>query len=288
MKKQILLVASCLILAMVLLSSVSALIVNSVDADDFTPGKQGSVSITLDNNGNSDIENVVLSLDLAKVPFTTVGAADESIDEIRENRKEDFTFNLRAFQNAAPGDYQVPYTISFNDSDLIRTQTGTFGLRITASPQLTYTVSTENPVVGQKGTITLKVVNKGLADAKFVSVKLSPTDFTLLSENDVYLGTISSDDFETATFDVVFTKENPILVGVVEYNDFEDNHQIKNVQIPVNVYSKEKALELGIIKRSNAMLYIIIIVVLVILFFVWRYIQKRRRVKRSMQKANGN
>lgn len=288
MKKQALLVASCLILAMVLLSSVSALIVNSVDADDFTPGKQGSVSLTLDNNGNDDIENVVLSLDLAKVPFTTVGTADESVDEIRENKKEDFTFNLRAFQNAAPGDYQIPYTISFNDSNLIRTQTGTFGLRITASPQLTYTVSTENPVVGQKGTITLKVVNKGLADAKFVSVKLSPTDFTLLSENDVYLGTISSDDFETATFDVVFTKENPILVAVVEYNDFEDTHQIKNVQIPVNVYSKEKALELGIIKKSNVMLYIIIIVVIVILFFVWRYIQKRRRVKRSMQKANGN
>ena len=136
-------------------------------------------------------------------------------------------------------------------------------------------------VVGSEGKVILKIVNKGFADAKFVSVRIFPEGYTLLSDNNVYIGTVDSDDFESASFDVIFNKENARLKAVVEYKDFNNNKILENVDLPIKVYTREKAIQLGIIKKSNVGLYLIISIAIILIWLVYRKIKRAKRLKQS-------
>jgi hypothetical protein len=52
------------------------------------------------------------------------------------------------------------------------------------------------------------------------------------------------------------------------------------VNLPFKVYTREQALELGIIKNKNYIPYIIIGIV-VVAFFIYRRIRKRRKKNRG-------
>ncbi|MEK6888588.1 MAG: hypothetical protein AABW80_00605 [Nanoarchaeota archaeon] len=282
MKTKIILSA---ILALVfLVASASALIVKNVNTDQISPGEQSRISIEVENTLNEDLAPVSLSLNLANLPFIPIGSSEDSIEEIREGDEETFTFLLKASNTIAPGDYEIPYTLRYEINNTEKTRTGTIGIRVSSQPDLSYSISTENPIVGQKGKVTLKIVNKGFADAQFVSVKVIPEGFTLLSDSDEYIGSIDSDDFETTTFDVIFNKQDANLLAIVEYRNFDNSKITKNVELPVSVYTKEDALKLGLISKSNTLLYVGIIILIIVIWIVWRAIAKRRRLKKSMQR----
>lgn len=281
--------ASAFFALILLISSVSALAVNNVDYSQVTPGGESRVTLTLKNTLTDDIEDISLALDLSKVPFTAVGSAEDNLDELREGKSEDFIFTLKTSNDITPGDYTIPYAITYRESDNLTksTKTGTFGITVSANPDLTFSVSAQNPVVGQESELTLRIVNKGFASAKFVAVKIFQDKFTLLSESEVYVGEVASDDFQTAVFKVIFRQENPNFVGLVEYKDFDNVQRTQTIEMPVTVYSREKALQMGIIKQSYAIYYVIAAIILVILWFVWRAISKRIKRRRSMQNLGG-
>jgi len=133
-------------------------------------------------------------------------------------------------------------------------------------------------LLGSKAKISLKIVNKGLGEIKFVSVKISPQGYELISSKDVYVGTIDSDDSDTASFDVVFKTTRPTLSVIVNYNDFDNNAKTETINLPVNVYTTEKALELGLITKTK-LSSLFIGGGLVIIWFVWRKIKKSRNKK---------
>lgn len=268
-----------------LLSTASAVYIKNLDIDTLTPGNEGIIQATIENDGANDIEDVSMSINLANLPLSSVGSTQDSVNEISEDDKETLGFRIKAAPSAKPGDYQIPYLITYTENDEPKSQTGTFGISIVAQPELTFTLSQENSVIGQQGRVTLKVVNKGLADAKFVSVRVNPSGYALLSENQQYLGTISSDDFETATFDVIYNRIDANFNAVIEYTDFNNQKQTKPVSLPINVYTPQKALQLGIIQPNYTIYYILAGVVVIILIFVWRSIRKRRRLKRSREEA---
>ena len=148
---------------------------------------------------------------------------------------------------------------------------------------MAFTVNADNAVIDKTGQITFKIVNKGFADARFVSIKAVPEGYTLLSEDEVYIGTVSSDDFETASFDVIFKKTNADFKAIVEYKNSDNSLKTENINLPLTVYSKERALELGIIKPNYIPYYLGGAVAVIILYLIYRSIKKRRRLKRSMQ-----
>lgn len=279
--KAIILVVFASLFLFLSLAFSSALVLESVDADVLAPGSEGSIDISIKNNLNDDIEQVSLSLDFTNLPFTSVGSSEDNVDDINEDDSEDFHFKIKAANDAKPGFYNIPYAITYKNQST--PQKGTIGLRVSAKTELDYSVSTENPIVGQQGKISLKIINKGLGDARFVSVKIMPGDYTVLSDEQDYIGTVSSDDFETATFDVLFKKENADLNAVVEYRDLDNNKINKDINLPLEVYSEQRATELGIIKKNNTWLYIIPIVLVIAIWLVWRAIRKRKRLNKSKE-----
>lgn len=255
-----------------------------VDADYVTvlPGQQGNIDINVENKESFDIEDVSVSLVLDNLPFTSVGSSSKEIDEINEDDDDSVGFTIKAATDITPGDYSIPYRVKYTEAgeSSVFEKTGTFGIRVSSKTELSYSVESENNVVEERGRVSIKIVNSGLGDVRFVNVKIiSNTGMELLSVNEDYVGTVDSDDFELATFDMLFKQENANVNALITYKDFENKDQSQTVNLPVKVYSREKALELGIIQKNNNALYLGVVVILVILWFVWRTIKKRRKKK---------
>ncbi|MBS3074597.1 hypothetical protein J4447_04050 [Candidatus Pacearchaeota archaeon] len=263
----------------------SALTIKSVDYSTLTPGSQSALTIKVDNDFSRDVKDVSLSVNTAGTPFSVIGSSQDSADEINEDDDETFTFEIKASGSAKPGDYVIPYIIKYELENVTKTENGNIGITIRGNPSLEYSASIERPVINEQTRINLKIINKGFADARFVSVKLTPQGYTLLSDEEVYIGSVDSDDFETAGFDVYLNSLSPVMNAAVEYRDFDNKKIVENIQILLTVYSRERAVELGIIKESNTGIIILLIALVIILWSVWRIIKKRRARKKMMSRG---
>lgn len=281
MEKQtnILRISAGILLVIALFGVLSAIIVDS-DYVTIYPGESGEVTLNIENNENFDIEEVSVALDLTDLPFTSIGSSEKDIDDLDEDDDDNAHFTIRASTDIIPGDYDIKYIIKYvnaNNNSETYEKTGTFGLRVSAKTELDFSVETdENAIVGQEGRVSLEIINKGLGEIKSVSVEIFPQGFELLSGSKIFVGTVDADDSDTATFDVVYKTINPVLSAKVEYKDFDNQDQTETVNLPFKVYTRDQALELGIIKKPNYT-FSIVIVVLVIAFFIYRKIRKKRK-----------
>ncbi|MCX6749576.1 MAG: hypothetical protein NTW17_02410 [Candidatus Pacearchaeota archaeon] len=265
-----------------MISFASALLVNA-DYVTLYPGEEGKVSLNIENNENFDIEDISASLVLDNLPFTAIGSSQKDIDDIDEDDDDSVTFTLKPSTDIKPGDYSIPYTIKYADAGnntINLTKTGNFGIRVSAKTDLDFSAETrETAILGKEGQLSLNIVNLGLGEIKSITVQIFPQGFTLLSSDKVFVGTISADDSDTATFDVIYNSQSPVLSAKISYKDFDNNDQTKTVNLPVKVYTKEQALNLGLITKSNTGTYVLVILVLLVIWYIWRKIKKRRKQK---------
>jgi hypothetical protein len=259
------------------LTLVSAVNINSVEVNDLNPGGESSLKIELENNLDYDVKDLSLNLEFSGTKFSPVGASEDSLDKLNEDDEDSLSFRIRADNDIVPGNYELPYTLKYEVNNDKITRSGTIGIRVIGNADLDFTLNVENAVIDNKGKILLKIVNKGYSDAKFVNVKLVSSDFVLLSEQDVYVGTVDSDDFDIAEFEVLFDKLPARFKAIVEYKDFDNVDRVANVDLPLTIYSKEEAVKLGIIEKSNLGFFFVILVLVVIIFLIRRIIKKRRK-----------
>lgn len=281
LKQSLVALAGLLLIGILTVNLAGALIVNSADSLKLKPGEEGRMDIVLKNTFDFTVKEVSLSLDLTGLPLTTIGSSESSVDEIDEDDKETFAFILRADSSAKAGDYKVPYTISYKNASSVKK--GTIGITITAQPDLIFSASTENPIVGRNGKVVLKIINKGLGEARFVNLRINPSGLNLLSEDQAYIGSIDSDDFETLTSNVLFKSKSAVISGLVEYSDLDNKKYTKSFALSLTVYSEEEALESGLISKNNTIIYVLIFLVLIVVWLIYRAIRKRRKARLSMQ-----
>jgi hypothetical protein len=265
---------------LVALPLVSAISITSVYAPSFEPGKEQAISVGIKNDLDSTIEDVSMSLQLQGTSFIAVGSSEDSLSEIRQDKERSLGFTLRSAYDIKPGDYSIPYILTYSiDGVRQPLKQGTIGVSIVSSPELTFALSEKNPVYKGSGSITLQIINRGLADARFVSIRVFPQGFTLRSDEEVYLGTVDSDDFQTATFEVQFTRIDPAFSAVVEYRDLDNRKITRTIDLPIAVYTREQAIAAGIIQPSYWIFYLGAVIFILILFVVWRSIKRRRRLR---------
>ena len=264
------------------LSLTSAVVISDVRQGNLFPGETVTVNVDVKNTLNEDIEDVSLTLILDDKPFITIGGNEDSEEEIGDGDEETFTFKLKAAQDITPGDYNIPYVLTFVDSDGNSTsKTGSIGIEVGARTELEFSALAEGPaVVGRQGKVSLEIRNIGFGDVKFTSVKIQPQGFIVLGEDNEYLGNIDSDDFETADFDVIFRDTNARLVATVTYKDFDNQEVTKVVNLPLTVYTKEKALELGLIQKNYNKYYLGGIIILLIVYLIYKRVKKVRKRNR--------
>lgn len=273
-------------LLVALLSPVYGITIKSVSTDSLSPGESGEIRVEIENTLGADAKDISFSLTFNGLPFIPLGSSEDALEELDEDDDEELSFEIKAANDIEPGDYEIHYTLEYSVDNEHKKRTGSIGVRVEAHPDLIFSLSTDKPVIGNQDRISLKIVNKGFADAKFVSVKIVPEGFTLLSEEEVYIGTIDSDDFETADFDVIYRDQHPLFSAMVEYTDFDNERVTENVRLPVTVYTQEKAVELGFVEKNNAPFYIGIVIAIVLVFILYRMLRKRARdSRRKREKA---
>ena len=274
------------------LSFASAIV---VDAEYITlfPGESKRITIEIDNNENFDIEDISVQLVLSSLlpdgtpvslPFTVIGSSERDIDDIREDRDETVSFTIHASTGITPGDYNIPYLVTYfeENEDEELTKQGIFAIRVSAETELDFVVDVrDKAILGREGRVSLEIINEGLGEIKSISVQILPQDFELLSKNKIFVGTIDADDTDIASFDVIFKNTNPIFRAIVTYKDFDNKEHSENVNIPFKVYTEKEAIELGIIKKSRVGLYLWVIAALLIIWVIYRRAKKSRRNKKN-------
>ncbi len=267
------------------------------------PGNPASVLIRLKNMDDTDLKDISLKLDLSlstlssaataeanlnQLPFAPLDSATEKkIRLLGPGEDTVFSYDIIAFADAAPGVYKVPIELRYYDylgneyvkDDIISLISG-------APPNLLVTIdSTDLSLNKPDGNVVIKFVNSGLTQIQFLNVRLPDTkDYKVISPQDVYIGNIASDDYETAQYQLhimnitsIGSGEGRIVLPVaVSFSDGNNVGYNKTYQLDLDLYSPSLT---GTGKSSNASLYIIILIVVGIVVFF--YLRSRRRAKKT-------
>ena len=263
------------------LLSVSALIIDSVTiSDEIIPGKTSRISIGLDNNGDEDIEDVSVVLDLTNVPFAPFDSSSEfSINKIREDKTKFAEFEIIALNNAKSGIYKIPLIITYVEDDEKKTKNSLISIVVNSKPIIDVNVDDNLLLKGKNNDILVKVTNKGLSDAKFVEIEVgSSTYFDLLSSERQYIGDIDSDDFDSIKLKVFFNENVPNKFNLpitIIYKDDLNIEYSEDFNINLNVYTEKRAIEFGLMDRNRTPSYIFGITLIVVLYFIYGRLKKK-------------
>jgi hypothetical protein len=271
-----------------LINFASALVIKSVSMspNEVSPGGISNIEIELENDGKNDIEDLSVSLDLSDVPFAPYDSSSEiGIDKLRDGRTDYANFKVIVINNAKSGIYKIPVQMKYTESDITKTKSGLISLSVNSKPIVSVASEEGIFIKGQEGTIKIKIVNKGLSDIKFMDVGIGSSNYiNLLSPKTQYIGDLDSNDFDSVDFNMYFKDTAPDRISIpitITYKDILNKEYSETTDISVDVYSKEKATQLGLIKTNSLTTIIIIVVVLIIIFIVYRAI--RNRIKKKSQ-----
>ena len=276
--KAVKIVLTILLLAMMVIPMVNAQVAVSsfnLNPQSVLPGSEVNIDITIENVGEEDIEDVIVTLDLSEVPFVPAGSSNEKIiDEINDGDEERVTFQVKALSDAQPSTYKIPVVISHAGAS----KTSLISIEVTADAHLDMLLEKSELVkVNDQGKVTLKFVNDGLAQVKNLKITLQESPlYEATSPNVLYIGEVDIGDFETEEFSIIAKAEDPILSVILEYRDAANNLFTESKLIKVPVYTQEEAKQLGLVQSNSIVLPIVIVLVIIVGIVIYRRRKKKK------------
>lgn len=263
-----------------------------IEPAEVGPGSTAKVNIALKNIADSFFKDISVSMNLAPVttatsvlydqPFAPLGSGSEKrIPILKPGETQNVEFNIISYPTAAPGVYKLPLTLTYYDSlGTQHTKTDLIGVVVNSEPNIEVSLDSST-IYSSKltGEIVLKIVNKDLGNIKFLEVTLKETpNYEILStSNTKYIGSLDSDDFETADFKVTLKDpkkaEFPIQMS---YKDANNKLYTKDGIVKLKLLTAEQA---GTKKSNSFGIIIVILIVVVVGFFIVRNILKNRKKK---------
>jgi hypothetical protein len=284
MKKQIILTIISAIIMLSIISLASAIRIDSVsmNPESIAPGESSNIDILVKNNGANEITDITISLDFTNLPLAPYNSgSDFSIDQIDSDKLKQTEFEVIALNTAKSGIYKIPVKIEYTEDDVVKVKQSMISLMVNSEPIIEVNAEDGLLLKGQENKISLKIVNKGLADVKFLEVKAgTSTYYNLLSQNKVYIGDVDSNDFQTADFSLFFKETVPNTINFpvsIVYKDITNKEYTQEIVIPLKVYSQQQAQSLGLVAKSNVQYYVIGIVILVVFYIIYRLVRRRNK-----------
>ncbi len=252
----------------------------------FLPGQKGNAVIVLKNTADSTLKNIKVTMDLssATVPFAPIGKSmTHIINNMAGGEEETATFEIIATPEADSGIYKIPLSIEFSDNvGNNYTSSEIISLIVGGTPDLLTNVEPEILFLsGTTGDIRVNIINRGLVDVKYVTVKIEPTDdFELLSNDEVYIGNIDSDDFDSASFSIYvspsFSGDLSIPMTLTYMSANNDAFEVDET-LEMRVYTASEAQSLGLISKSSASTIYAAIVIVAVVYIGYRKYKKRKK-----------
>jgi hypothetical protein len=257
----------------------AGLMIDSYDVEPspVIPGQIFNVTLKFRNAGKIAVKNLDVSFDLPEGTFSTIGTgAKKRVDFIPSEETEIVSFQMASDTSTAVKVYNVPVTLSYQDErNKQYTDTAKISLVVNAKPEISLSVdSTKFTTKTSPGTVSLKIVNKGVVNMKYVSVKLVETpDYEVLSStNEAYVGNLDSDDFETVDFTIKPLATEPRLKVQMEFKDPYNMDYTESYDLPLRIIT---AADLGNGGTPWGMIIIGLAVVGGIVY--WRVRRKKKR-----------
>ena len=269
-----------LLLVLFLINLVDAQIaIKSFEAnpEKILPGNKVQLIITLENLGDKDIEDVLVKLDLSQLPFAPLQSSTEKlIDKIDEDDQVTIYFNLISLANAESQIYKIPIKISYDNIS----KDSLISLEVSAQAKLDLILGDSEVVkVNDNGKVTLKFINNGLTQIRFLKVTLKESPaYEILSTNSLYIGEVDIDDFETEEFTIIPRIKNPQLTFELNYRDANNNEFTETKAVTLNVYTEEEAKQLGLVQSSFTGLWLILIIVIGFGIIIYRKVKRKKHV----------
>jgi hypothetical protein len=257
------------------------------------PGQEIELNFPLLNLADSDVDDVRVSLNLEGFPFATFGSTNEQVVQLLRRREiTDLTFKLVANSDAELKTYNIPIEISFKDRfDESHLLTGKFGIKVYEKPDYLLDLTEVELAKGEvflpntKGRVIIAFSNTGRGDINALNIKLLPSDaYRIITKDELYVGNLESDDYETAEFDIYVNKvtgDVPLKLQL-DYKDSENTKFTDNVDLMLKVYSKREAGKLGLIKKRNIIGAIIFwLIIAGIIYLIYRHYKKKKKKKKK-------
>jgi hypothetical protein len=242
------------------------------------PGQMFEVRMKLRNAGRIAVKNLDVGIDLEDGKFSTIGTGTKQrVKYVGAGETTEVTFTLASDTSTEVRLYTVPVSLMYQDDrNKDYTDTARISLVVNAEPELSMTVdATDYEKKTKPGTVSLKVVNKGVVDLKYLTVVLIKTpEYEILSpSNEAYVGNLDSDDFETVDFIVKPLVDSPRLKVALEFKDPYNVDFREQWDLPLRIITEK---ELGKKKPPYALIALGIIVVLGVIYW-WRKKGKKKR-----------
>lgn len=209
------------------------------------PGSSGKIEIALQNPSDLTLRDVSvrIGLDSEGIPIAPFeSATTKKLALLRKNEVSTFSFGVVPLSDASAGVYRVPVTISYfgSQNEIVEKQ-DIIGVIIGSEPDVSVNLDTSTFFVeNRQGRVVVYFVNKGLSDIRFLNLAIQETDaYDVVSNDQTYIGLVSSDDFETADF-TIFRKTSDAKFDVkiiAQYRDTNNNLYEEELVIPVVLYS---------------------------------------------------
>lgn len=238
------------------------------------PGSSSEMNITLSNQDNSRFRNIDVSLDVSEIPVAPRETSRKRIASVGENGSEKVSFMLDVDGDAENQLYKMPITIEYeNQAGESFKVTETTGINVGGYPEINVDVDSSDIRTEGRGTVTLRIINKGEGEARFAEIQLEETgQYEILSEDSIYLGSMIADDYQTAEFDLYVREadENLEMPVEVTYTDGKGD-QKSDFNVERELYSEDELSKYGM--NDSGSLWVVVPVVILISvggYYLWR------------------
>ncbi|MCK5283211.1 MAG: hypothetical protein KAK00_07415, partial [Nanoarchaeota archaeon] len=270
----------------------------TMNPEKISPGSEAKVKFKLENLAGSVLKDIKLNLELrtatatttglsvTEQPFTPVGSGNEkTIRSIRPLESKEIEFDLFVDADAESKMYKIPYILTYSDeTGTSFSREGIVGLMVDAEPDISITLD-ETTILkaGTRGTVDIKFVNKGFSDVKLVNLRLVETqDYDILSNSEVYIGNVDSDDFESAEYELLMSNSVGGEVKLplkLEYKSANGKSYGKEISIVLNLPTAEELKRRNSNGSNSGVGIIIVIVIVAAGILVWRWRKKKKKQK---------
>ena len=278
-----LLTAFIAVFLVILVTGVSALTISSVTSspDKVAPGQRATLDLNIDNNFEDDATDVSVKLILDNLPIAPYGeGVEKTLDKINTDKGKEISFDVVVASDAKSQTYKIPVLITYKTNNIPVTKTDFVSLIVISKPEISVTTS-DYLIKGKEKTLTVKIINSGLENVKFLSIKINPVSgITLLSSQKEYIGDLNSDDSDSAEFKIIAQESAASQINIpfeVTYTDSATKSYTENYNINLKVYSEKEAIQLGLTTQSNGLLYIGGMVIIILVFIFYRMLKRKRR-----------
>ena len=193
------------------------------------PGRSATLTLGVQNNANTLLREVTTQLQLQDTPFVpTQSATRQRVGDLSHAQQASVTYELTAQPEAQAGIYRVPVVLSYLDRNGNSVdQTDMIGLTVT-TPQRTSATIDNVQRTDEGAEISVRVVNTGLSEIKFVEVTAQESSGYTIREQErsAYLGNIQSDDWQTMRFSIQTSQEQVEIPISYRFEDtFNEPHE---------------------------------------------------------------